>query len=310
MLIFTPSPSTWPTTMLALVPLLVVLILTLSTHLPTTQAKHYTCNWGGPGNDPYKGGYSLYCTGMKSDEDLYTARYICDFGGGYHTEVATYGMLGGNGGEYGIIEFETPCNSPGNFVLYAEDCKPSTWGLCIGERSKTTGDYNLCYYMQYYDDCEWPNVITNTEKPDKVTIFRRGYGPQDEYEKVGAAAGPQTAKRTDHSASVLPPAGIETARNAEDGEGVAGREEHYFPDGRESPSLGPQGSEVSELGGTGRSHEQADTVKDSTTEVPRTVTYGKDEAVSRKIRSTWYGKAEALEAVEAGKGGADVEEVL
>lgn len=149
-------------------PLLVILALLAA--LRTAQASHHTCTWGGPGDDPYKGNYTLYCTGVKVNEDEFTADYNCQWDDGHDTLVATYGKLDG---EYGIIEFCTPCNSKG--FAPKGVCGPSFWGLCLGERSNTTGDYNQCRYMQYYDDCEWQYVITNTEKPTKVSVFRKNY---------------------------------------------------------------------------------------------------------------------------------------
>lgn len=151
--------------MLANLPLLLLLTLALAAH-----AKHWTCSWGGPGNNPEKGGYYLFCTGKIVNETTYDASYECPGDDGIPFEVATFGKLPH---EDGIIEFKTPCNTNGFGSV--NSCSPATWGLCLGEKSSKTGDYNKCLYMQYYDDCEWPDVIRDNEKPAKVSIYRKTY---------------------------------------------------------------------------------------------------------------------------------------
>lgn len=294
-------------TRVALLPLLLALYVALRAPW-ATLAKHWTC-WTGAGNDPYKGGYTQYCVGNRTAETLFEADYSCPGKNGFTYTVATYGQLGFPGGEYGIIEFATPCNGHG--WAPNEDCDPSTWGLCLGIRSNTTGDFNECYYMQFYDDCEWPRVISNLDKPDHVTIFKKSCtlneGKRlDERKRIAA----RSAERTDHVAGVFPPAarllsqpassaGIDEPRQVEDGRGVAGKEDQ-LAHGRDSTlDLINHGEEV-ELSAAGKSpdagqdrragvlaareeSQQGENVLAKKT--TRAAEYGKDTGVFARVRS-------------------------
>lgn len=136
-------------------------LLALLGFLPTATANHFTCNWGGPGNDSAAHGWNYFCTGYQSNQDGFTCDYICELTFRY-AYVATFGKIDHADG---IIEFNTACNkngfAPENF------CGPSFWGICLGDKAP----YSKCWYQQSYDDCQSPEWINRTHMPDKVTIY-------------------------------------------------------------------------------------------------------------------------------------------
>lgn len=93
-----------------------------------THAKHYTCSWGGPGNDPQSAGWLQYCTAKIANEDRLTADYVCSVLGREQEKVADYGKLA-----FTVLEIATPCN--GGAFADPQFCYSRFWGACIGKRN-------------------------------------------------------------------------------------------------------------------------------------------------------------------------------
>lgn len=134
--------------------------------LDAALADHQTCSWRGPGpRNPTKYGFVLFCSAPKHIVDDQHARYLCE---GNNIKVADFNFLGP-----GLLEFGTPCNNQG----YAENCKDSTWGLCIAPHGTGTAEPQIapsCFYMARYDDCQWPQQFNLSTLPDAVFIYLNG----------------------------------------------------------------------------------------------------------------------------------------
>ena len=140
-----------------------LLFATVSCMLGIIGAEHHTCDWGGPGANPEDGQYRLYCTGKKENDDVFTADYVCRWDNGRVNKVADYGKLLPS-----VLEFATPCAGGG----YTADCVYIFWGICLGSRNATGSYEGGCRFMYAYDDCQWPTVIKEVDKPAAVDIWR------------------------------------------------------------------------------------------------------------------------------------------
>lgn len=81
-------------------------LLALSTMVAT--ANHFTCDWGGAGEDPAGAGWLYYCTGEIENETNTTANYICHWPSRTQSKVAGFGKI-----DAGKIEMATPSNGHG-----------------------------------------------------------------------------------------------------------------------------------------------------------------------------------------------------
>lgn len=154
--------------------LLRLFLLALSPTVAT--ANHFTCDWGGPGEDPAGAGWLYYCTGEIENETSTTADYICHWPSRTQSKVADSGQIGA-----GKIEMATPCNGHG-FAPFSY-CYCNFWNGCLGEQNTTTHRHDKCRFLYKSDDCEWPDVSDSKHKPAKVTIFHTPYAGPPEIEK-------------------------------------------------------------------------------------------------------------------------------
>ena len=147
-----------------LAPVLIVFAL-VAQLLPMAAADHHPCSWSGPGNDPAYANYQYFCTAKKSNvaDDGSTADYLCN--DGWSTKVADYGKFAG-----GILEFASPCSKSTGFAWSGDCYRSSLWGICLGNRSLITHQFDMCRYMRSTDDCMWTDPVI--AMPDLVTIFK------------------------------------------------------------------------------------------------------------------------------------------
>lgn len=149
----------------ALLPLLAFILLAYGPS--STSANHFTCTWGGPGNDPHSAGWLKSGQGVKERDDGATALYTVYHDSGGHARVADIGKLRPPTRDGSILEFHTPCNG-GGWALPDWCRDPHFYGLCLGNGPP----YSKCLYMQQYDDCEWPDLFKANNHPSSVFMFR------------------------------------------------------------------------------------------------------------------------------------------
>lgn len=160
--------------------ILATLLAPLALLLLGAKADHAVCSWTGPGQgDPTQYSWEKYCIAnpkvmlVPNGDNGYDskAKFKCNDS---ETQVADWNYLGNDNS--GRLEFATPCNGNG-FAdnPYIHWCNFIWWSACISDNANFTGGKIQCFYMNKYDDCEWPTKFaTSKELPASVGIF---YGP-------------------------------------------------------------------------------------------------------------------------------------